>query len=221
MAQYDQLLTALGSSEGGIELKALVDAILGGRGVESLTVGTGGSGLMRSVLEGLTGSAITGGESGGSSGTNGTVASALRSFGVVSPSQALDPSASRAIGGGEPVPLPLRSVAGLLSGLFGLFHRDSVTGDSDGSVVTPFEFPSVRNPSLAANRDQWSGAEFDYRFDGQPRRIQQDLQSGGRVEIHIQALDARSLLDRKEELAEAVRQAMSSSGTSRETMLGY
>lgn len=68
------------------------------------------------------------------------------------------------------------------------------------SIAQSFDFPTARNSNQALAPDRRGGYELDYRYDGQPRRILGSEPAERRVEIHIQALDARSILDRKEEL---------------------
>lgn len=121
----------------------------------------------------------------------------------------------------EGLSLPLRGVTGLIGGLLRLFRGASPGEGSEATLAQPFEFPTARNSSLALGPDRYASYGMDYRYDGQPRRIVTNEAAERRVEIHIQALDARSILDRKEELAEAVRQAMSSAGARQEALLGY
>lgn len=122
---------------------------------------------------------------------------------------------------GDGLSLPLRGVTGLLGGLLGLLRGSSVGQGAEMSLAQPFDFPTARNSSQALGPDRRAGYELDYRYDGQPRRLLSSEPAERRIEIHIQALDARSILDRKEDLAEAVRQAMSSAGAGQEALLGY
>ncbi len=55
-------------------------------------------------------------------------------------------------------------------------------------------------------------AGVDSAFDGSPRAIERQHFTPSRIDVRIEALDARSFLDRKEDIAEAVRQAMLTSG---------
>jgi len=122
---------------------------------------------------------------------------------------------------GESLSLPLRGVAGVFGGLLSLLRGGSPGPGAETLIASPFEFPAMRNASLALGPDHRADYGLDYRYDGQARRILDSEPTERRVEIHIQALDARSILDRKEELAEAVRQAMSSAGAGQEALLGY
>jgi hypothetical protein len=88
-------------------------------------------------------------------------------------------------------------------GLFGLFRNRGIEASA---APEPFLRAEAESTQLDAN---WSPA-------GRPRELRRD--SYGRtqtvmpnqeaIQISIQALDARSILDRSEEIASAVRQAM-------------
>lgn len=73
-----------------------------------------------------------------------------------------------------------------------------------------WELPSHASEGLTSATSRIS--TIDSRYDGAPRPIESKEMSGNRIDVRIEALDARSFLDRKEEIAEAVRQAMLTSG---------
>lgn len=56
-------------------------------------------------------------------------------------------------------------------------------------------------------------ASVDSAFDGSLRVVERGHPTAARIDVRIEALDARSFLERKEDIAEAVRQAMLTSGT--------
>lgn len=68
------------------------------------------------------------------------------------------------------------------------------------------------NPVEALSRWGTPDGPVDYDAPGLPRTLNSSGAGAQRVEIRIEALDARSLLDRSEELAAAVRQAVISAG---------
>lgn len=72
---------------------------------------------------------------------------------------------------------------------------------------------------LTDNAGRVSG--LDTQFDGTPRVVDRAPAPGQRIDVHIEALDARSFLDRKEDIAEAVRQAMLTSGVLGQSLTEY
>jgi len=227
MAGYEHWLSGAGGGEfGDGEIRSLVSEILAGAGLEGVAKAPQGDTLLRSVLGGV-GSALPTGyatpQAGAVTGGMGAggIASLLHALEAPAQVPAASSSLRNAMGIGEGIALPMRGVAGLLGGLLNLFQGDAAAPATAATYAMPFKFPVARNASFATGPNGQGSYELDYRFDGQPRRTNQGGALESRVEIHIQALDARSILDRKEEIAEAVRQAVSSSGIGRESLLGY
>jgi hypothetical protein len=87
-------------------------------------------------------------------------------------------------------------------GLFGLFGS---RGETPAPALTPFVRPANAATELDSRADG-AGNHGALRTDsfGQSKALNQSAP----IHISIQALDARSLLDRSDEIASAVRQAM-------------
>ncbi|MCX6596461.1 MAG: hypothetical protein NTV70_08850 [Acidobacteria bacterium] len=99
----------------------------------------------------------------------------------------------------------------LISGLARLFGRGSEAADP--------ELPAYARPvkvNLAAAVGPGPGGQlsrFDYDQSGTPRREVSSVSTGPssltqNVTIQIQALDSRSIMDRRDDIASAVREAM-------------
>jgi hypothetical protein len=101
--------------------------------------------------------------------------------------------------------------------LAGLSEFLDVFRQSHNSTRNDFAFPRYSEQSRTHISEGISGPErvvvpTDYGHDGLPRSLGQQQTVAPRVDVRIEALDARSFLDRKEDIAEAVRQAMLTSG---------
>lgn len=100
----------------------------------------------------------------------------------------------------------------LISGLTRLFGR----GKEEPPAPLPvFERPRALSFEAALTADARTFAPVDYSYNGTPRPMPAASQQ---VTIQIQALDARSILDRSEDIARAVRQSMLTSPVLRDTM---
>jgi hypothetical protein len=100
----------------------------------------------------------------------------------------------------------------LISGLTRLFGRGK---DEAPAPLPVFERPRTLNFEGALTADARTFAPIDYSYNGTPRPMPAASQQ---VTIQIQALDARSILDRSEDIARAVRHSMLTSPTLRNTM---
>lgn len=115
--------------------------------------------------------------------------------------------------------------AGVSGGLIGqalgrIFQLFGVGSEGrDQAELEKYHWRAAVNPVEAMSRWGTPAGQLDYSAAGLPRGHEAAPPEKQRVEIRIDALDARSLLDRKEELAEAVRQAVLSAGGSVEPLL--
>lgn len=115
--------------------------------------------------------------------------------------------------------------AGVSGGLIGqalgrIFQLFGVGSEGqDQAELEKYHWSAAVNPVVAMSRWGTPAGQLDYSAAGLPRGYAAEPPEKQRVEIRIEALDARSLLDRKEELAEAVRQAVLSAGGSVEPLL--
>lgn len=226
MATYDRWAHGAngGDSTTGDQVSDLINQILHSAIGAHSTMGGGGSEALRPLIAGISTALPMGYGSTRDSGFSGlgdaapAETNALSGYSVW-PAVSMPSFAAQSNGDG--LSLPLRGVAGMLIGLLGRLQGNSPGQVAETSFAQPLEFPAARNSSQALGPFRGASYELDYRYDGQPRRVLNSEPSERRLEIHIQALDARSILDRKEELAEAVRQAMSSAGAGQEALLGY
>lgn len=226
MAAYDQWMSGTLRTEtaSGAAVSELVRQILASAMGTRPTDAGGGKELLSALLAGAPAAPAVGFAPTVSSSldiASDPASAALRSLAGQAVLPKINLSSVTTLADGEVPLLPLRAVSGLLGGLLGLLRGRSQAQGAEASFAIPFELPAARNASVAIGPDRGAGYEFDYRYDGQPRLNMDREATERRVEIQIHALDARSILDRKEELAEAVRQAMSSSGAGQEALLGY
>ena len=97
-------------------------------------------------------------------------------------------------------------VPSLLGGLLGsmLGHTDPVAASPQ-----PFSLPSALNLETGFSARSGRTGLVDYSANSQPRLAdQQQLAGAPSIVIQIQALDSRSILDRSQEIASAVREAV-------------
>lgn len=91
-------------------------------------------------------------------------------------------------------------VAGLMR-LFGGGSREETT------TLVKIERPAaVRYQGGVSERTGWGLTETDYAADGRPRMVERAAQTP--VVVQVQAMDSRSFLDHRDEIASAVRQAL-------------
>lgn len=91
-------------------------------------------------------------------------------------------------------------VAGLMR-LFGGGSREETT------TLVKIERPAaVRYQGGVSERTGWGLTETDYSADGRPRMVERAAQTP--VVVQVQAMDRRSFLDHRDEIASAVRQAL-------------
>jgi hypothetical protein len=99
----------------------------------------------------------------------------------------------------------------LITGILGLFSGGGSAGGA--SVPAPFLMP----PSVGVNAGINEGAPtqpfgVDYAAGGAPRASGSGSGSGGaggsQITVQVQAMDSQSFLDRSDDIAQAVRQAM-------------
>ncbi|WP_031498580.1 hypothetical protein [Bryobacter aggregatus] len=87
-------------------------------------------------------------------------------------------------------------------GLFGLFTGG---GDDPAPVLTKYQFPDATATNVAASAPDGSPALTRSDAFGVTRSAPNSPAS---IQVSIQALDARSILDRSDDIANALRQAM-------------
>lgn len=81
-----------------------------------------------------------------------------------------------------------------------------------GSAEQPEPPVRIERPAAAryqgavAERSGWAMGEMDYSADGRPRMVERGPQTP--VVVQVQAMDSRSFLDHRDEIASAVRQAL-------------
>jgi hypothetical protein len=131
----------------------------------------------------------TSGSSSGSSSLEGTLGSLATSF----------------LGGGG-------GITSLVQGLFSLFGG----GGQTVQPLTPFTLPGSINYAAGVNGPGGSTVPIDYGQGGQVRSLSQGAPtasssggSGGQtVQVNVSAMDSQSILDRSDDIANAVRVAM-------------
>ncbi|MEP7361800.1 MAG: hypothetical protein ABI972_00975 [Acidobacteriota bacterium] len=93
-----------------------------------------------------------------------------------------------------------------------LFKGDNPGDSRIGYQANPYTWESPSHSFEGLDSATSGVSKVDSRYDGLPRAIESRAGNGSRIDVRIEALDARSILDRKEDIAEAVRQAMLTSG---------
>jgi len=99
-----------------------------------------------------------------------------------------------------------------LSALLNVFRGSEASGQWDRYERPRYTWETASNVVDGVAGESAQVSRTDSQYDGLRRGDETRLTSGSRIDVRIEALDARSLLDRKEEIAEAVRQAMLTSG---------
>jgi hypothetical protein len=105
----------------------------------------------------------------------------------------------------------LSSAAGVLANLnpivAGLMKLFGGGSDDQAQTMTKIERPAaLRYQGAISERGGWSVSEMDYTADGRPRMVERTAQTP--VVVQVQAMDSRSFLDHRDEIASAVRQAL-------------
>ena len=106
----------------------------------------------------------------------------------------------------------LSSAAGSLANLnpilAGLMKLTGGGSEEQAQTLTKIERPAgMRYQGVVAERAGWGITEMDYAADGRPRRVERAAQTPP-VVVQVQAMDSRSFLDHRDEIATAVRQAL-------------
>ncbi|MBA3975570.1 MAG: hypothetical protein C0504_15290 [Candidatus Solibacter sp.] len=92
----------------------------------------------------------------------------------------------------------------IVAGLMKLFGGGS---DDQAQTMTKIERPAgMRYQGVVSERAGWGITEMDYAADGRPRMVERAAQTP--VVVQVQAMDSRSFLDHRDEIASAVRQAL-------------
>ena len=99
-----------------------------------------------------------------------------------------------------------------LPALLQLFKSGKADAAWDGYERERYVWDQPANTTAGLRSDGVKRAAVDWSYDGTPRVSDHGQNGGNRIDVRIEALDARSFLDRKEDIAEAVRQAMLTSG---------
>lgn len=95
----------------------------------------------------------------------------------------------------------LNPIVASLMRLFGGGSREETT------TLAKIERPAaVRYQGGVSERTGWGLTETDYSADGRPRMVERAVQTP--VVVQVQAMDSRSFLDHRDEIASAVRQAL-------------
>lgn len=105
----------------------------------------------------------------------------------------------------------LSSTAGVLANLnpivAGLMKLFGGGSDDQAQTMTKIERPAtMRYQGLVSERAGWGITEMDYAADGRPRMVERAAQTP--VVVQVQAMDSRSFLEHRDEIASAVRQAL-------------
>jgi hypothetical protein len=93
----------------------------------------------------------------------------------------------------------------LLSGLLRLFGGGGA--DKEPPPLVRFALPAARNVMAGISAEVGHAFEVDYGQGGVPRPVM-----APQVTVQVQAMDSRSFLDHRQDIALAVRQAMLESG---------
>lgn len=117
---------------------------------------------------------------------------------------------------------PAGAIAGGALGLAGLalgrlFRREPVRAAEENRPVR-YERPETGEAVYGVSGDWSSAGMVDYFSDGRPRLDARARNVATPVVVQIQALDSRSILDRSEEIADALRKAMLNSHPLSETL---
>lgn len=92
----------------------------------------------------------------------------------------------------------------ILAGLMKLFGGGS---GEQVQTLTKIERPAaLRYQGVVSERAGWGITEMDYAADGRPRMAERAVQAP--VVVQVQAMDSRSFLDHRDEIASAVKQAL-------------
>ncbi|MBV8843153.1 MAG: hypothetical protein JO307_10125 [Bryobacterales bacterium] len=119
----------------------------------------------------------------------------------------------------------LQSTLGLFTGLSplitGLASLFGGGGSSQPGPPTPFLLP----PSVSVNAGMSEAAptqafSADYAAGGQPRLDATSTSAAPQITVQVQALDSQSILDRSQDIAAAVRQAMLESSVLNDVIQG-
>jgi hypothetical protein len=135
-----------------------------------------------------------------------TAASSLSAI-VSRPISSSATSGETGAGRGKTVSSATRVLANLnpiVAGLMKLFGGGS---DEQAQTLLKIERPAaLRYQGAVSERAGWSVSEMDYSADGRPRMVERTAQAP--VVVQVQAMDSRSFLDHRDEIASAVRQAL-------------
>lgn len=92
----------------------------------------------------------------------------------------------------------------IVAGLMKLFGGGST---EETATLTKIERPtSVNYQGGVAERTGWGMGEIDYSASGMPRAVERYASTP--VVVQVQAIDSRSFLDHRDEIASAVKQAL-------------
>jgi hypothetical protein len=92
----------------------------------------------------------------------------------------------------------------IVAGLMKLFGRGST---EETATLAKIERPASMNyQGGVAERTGWGMGEIDYSASGMPRAVERYASTP--VVVQVQAIDSRSFLDHRDEIASAVKQAL-------------
>lgn len=92
----------------------------------------------------------------------------------------------------------------VVSGLMKLFGGG---GRKEPPPLLEFELPPSQRVVAGFTGTEWKPQNLDYEAGGMPRPMGSQAQ-GANVVVQVQAMDSRSFLDHRDEIASAVRQAL-------------
>jgi hypothetical protein len=94
-------------------------------------------------------------------------------------------------------------LAGLVMSLFGVFDADE---PDKGPALVKYALPAAREVEVAQTASGYAAVDYDQA--GMARAYEPRGSKAPQVNVTVQAMDARSFLDRSTEIAAAVREAM-------------
>jgi len=177
----------------------------GRRKLEELAARLAASAAQAGYANGLNLAAASAGGANESNKTNGTASAPAAKPGT----GAVDVStASTVAQSAKPLTGVLGAMANLnpiVAGLMRIFGGGG--GEQAAPVLTKIERPeAVRYQGGVSEQTGWGMGEIDYSANGMPRPANGAAQTP--VVVQVQAIDSRSFLDHRDEIASAVRQAL-------------